>query len=545
MTRQHIFTPRAARRDTAAKAASTPARPRTPLRLSACALALVFAALASQTAARAADRTHLFLHNEFDNNRCWDVSGKQRTAPELVARHPHAPGANASPNPSLFGDAIERADTATPFADPQLAVSPNYVLVLEAHSYVFYDRSTNRPLDPHGGCVPLNATASDLFAPLLLPRDPVTGEKNQGDVNYVLELGRGAKYPCDPEHYLNKKGAPLGGCVQGNYDARAYYDNDTGRFWIVAAARNRLYKCPNKKPCGPEARRYVFVAVSKTEDPRDGFWEYVLVRDYSDWPLFSVRNGRLLITHANHGKRLYVFDANKLVAGTNTDPFIAQYNDEQFPESSTITPVTQYSDAGGLNLVLGRKGNALTVYALKDTPAPLFRKTVVLVNPPGWAMQPVYRFEKFYFAEEACEGGGCKRRRVDVHRVTAELSASKVGEVKDDYFAVAEKKASLRMPGVLIEENGAAVVWYQRFPTDGRPQQARYRVLYPGEADFRHSALLRASDTAQASKGFVGDRQIGGAAEPGKLGFWITHIYSDSDGATLQTLARVDAPAKP
>ncbi|MDT7807775.1 MAG: hypothetical protein QOJ70_1588 [Acidobacteriota bacterium] len=496
--------------------------------------AMLVALLACASHARAADQTHKFLHNDFDKTRCWAVSGSGRTAPAMTPKNPGPIASNKSPGLSLLGDGITSMG-----ADPQLAVSPKYALVLEAHSYVFYDRATNLPLAADG-CVPLNATFSDLFAPLLLPTDPVTNAKNPGDINYQLEFGNKPKFPCDPNNYLDPKTGDPSGCIQGNYDARAYFDYDTRRFWIVAAARNHIWKCPSDSVCGDEARRYVFVAVSKAEDPRKGFWEYVLVRDYADWPLFSVRNGRLLLAHKD-GKRLFVFDAKKLINGTTADPFLGQYLDAKFPDADEISPVTQYSDADGLSLVLGRKGADLIVYAFKDATNPLVKNKKTLSVAPSWAMQPVYRFSKFYFTDDICDGANCPRHRIDVHRVNAVLDGSPVtvGALTDKLFKVADKNANLRMPGVIIEENGAAIVWYLSFTTDGKPQQARYKVLYPNESDFRPSALLRASDMAEAET-FIGDKQIGGAAEPGKLGFWITHLYADTSGGKLQAVGMID-----
>jgi len=490
--------------------------------------------LLCSTPARAQDQTHRFLHNDFDKSHCWAVSGNSRTAPAMLTQSPGPTAPNHSPGVSLFGDGIAQMGN-----DPQLAVSPRYALVLEAHKYVFYDRATNQPLVADG-CVPVNADFSDLFAPLLLPIDPATNAKNNGDINYQLEFGRNPKFPCDPNNYLDPTTGDPSGCIQGNYDARAYFDYDTNRFWIIAAARNHIWSCPSNSACGDEARRYVFVAVSKAEDPRKGFWEYVLVRDYADWPLFSVRNKRLLIAHKS-GKRLFVFDANKLINGTTTDPFLGQYLDNKFPECDEISPVTQYSDADGLSLVLGRKGANLTIYAFRNPANPLVLKTQALGVGPSWMMQPVYRFSKFYFTDEKCDDAPCSRHRIDVHRVTASLDGSPVtvGAFTDKRFAIANSTASLRMPGVIIEENGAAIVWYLQFPKDGSAQQARYQVLYANESDFRDSALLRASDKA-APESFIGDRDIGGAAEPGKVGFWITHLYANSSGTKLQAVGRID-----
>ncbi|HST53818.1 MAG TPA: hypothetical protein VLJ61_17550 [Pyrinomonadaceae bacterium] len=507
---------------------------------------MAVALLLCSTVARAADHTHKFLHNDFDKTHCWSITASPRTAPAMTTKSVGPIASNMSPPLSIFGDGITQMG-----ADPQLAVSPKYLLVLEAHRYVFYDRATNQPLAAEG-CVPVNDEFSNLFAPLLLPTDPATSAKNAGDINYQLESSSKPSYPCDPKNFLDPPApAPPSGCVQGNYDARAYFDYDTHRFWIIAAARNHIAQCPSTGICGDDARRYVFVAVSKDEDPRKGFWEYVLVRDYADWPLFSVRDNRLLISHKG-GKRLYVFDAKKLINGTTTDPFLGQYLDDKFPESDEISTVTQYSDADGLSLVLGRSGKNLTVYAFKDPTKALVKNTKALSVAPTWMMQPVYRFSKFYFTDEICDDTPCTRHRVDVHRVSAALDGSpvvKVGAISDERFALTNKNASLRMPGTIIEENGSAIVWYLQFPTDGTAQSARYQVLYPNESKFRDSAVLRLSDKPEAET-FIGDRDIGGAAEPGKLGFWITHLYADASGTKLQAVGEINpvtplGPPKP
>lgn len=500
--------------------------------------ACIFLSMICAVIANGQDHTHKFLRNDFDNSHCWNVTNSTRSAPAMVLKTPGTFGTTGSPGLSLLGEGINRMGD-----DPQLAVSPHYLLVLEAHRYVFYDRSTNSALTSTG-CVPLNGSFSDLFAPLLLATDPKTNAKNDSDVNYHLGFPSTPKFPCDPVNFLDPPApAPPSGCIQGNYDARAYYDYDTNRFWMIAAARNHLEPCDAsspQEPCGDQAQRYVFVAVSKTEDPRQGFWEYVLVRDYADWPLFSVRNNRLLIGHSG-GKRVYVFDSKKLLNGTKTDPFLGQYLDDSFTEADSVTPVTQYSDADGLSLLLGRKGKDVTVYAFRDPTKPLVKKTQALKATAGWRMQPVYRLSNFYFTDEFPDTDS-PRNHVDVHRLTAALTGSpvKVGALTDRLIPLAQNDASLRMPGVLIEEQGAVLVWYLRFPTDGSAQEARYQVWYAGESGFRGSALLRKSDSAASSATtFVSDRDIGGAAEPGQLGFWITHLYADSSGTKLQAVGQI------
>ena len=154
------------------------------------------------------------------------------------------------------------------------------------------------------------------------------------------------------------------------------------------------------------------------------------------------------------------------------------------------------------------------------------------------------RFGKFYFSHEACDAlvaGSCQRFRIDVHRVAVSLSSSPVEVAidQDKVFSVRAEAsdASLLMPGLLVETNGAVIVWYQSFPVDGSAQKIRYNVLYENEPKFRDSALLRAS--GKTNPGIIYDTQLGGAVEPGSLGFWITNGYTDAAGTAFQAVGRI------
>src|SRR4030095_12379617 len=109
-----------------------------------------------------ADRQHKFFYSDYDPSHCWGLlTSKTRTAPAFAVKNPGAQTATESPGVSLLGE-----DISPMGFDPQLAVSPTFVLVREAHQYVFYDRATNQALAANG-CVPVNAEFTDLFAPLL------------------------------------------------------------------------------------------------------------------------------------------------------------------------------------------------------------------------------------------------------------------------------------------------------------------------------------------------------------------------------------------
>ena len=61
---------------------------------------------------------------------------------------------------------------------------------------------------------------------------------------------------------------------------------------VTAAGIQTLYNS------GPEARRYIAIAVSRSEDPRDGFNEYITTTsNYADWPLAAVGENGIVAGH--------------------------------------------------------------------------------------------------------------------------------------------------------------------------------------------------------------------------------------------------------
>ncbi len=509
-------------------------------------VAVVLSAVAATVPARAAtcgEGKHCFLHNHYTKNRCWEIRSKSKPVTSTIATLTPTPaGANGSPGPSRLMDELEFVP------DPQVVSSPKYVLVYGSGSYTFYERATGKPLAATG-CVPLSGAFTDLFAPLMLEKD-AGGGVNAGNVN--LEA------PKSPIGCVlaDVAGCP-GSCVDEAYDARAHFERDddgSGRWWIETAGRNQMWvdtgagKCPQNGPQPDEARRYLFVAVSRTENPNDGFEEYVLVRDYADFPLFSVNNGRLLLAHFKTSKKLYVFDSNKLAAGTDHDPFLGQYGDATFADSDRMTPVTQYSGDDGASYVVGENGNDLHVYAFFDPTKSPAHQRVTLDHHPDWYMQPVLRHGKLFlvFANEA--DSKTHRRAVDVFRVPVDVTSTSPIQIhieKGESHRLSRDDSTLERPGIEVETNGAVVVWYERIGLSGNDPapQTRYNVHYPsdGALDFRDAATLHAgSGPATGNLQDYADIDLpGGNSDPAGVAFWISHVYSAADGTKRQVVAQI------
>jgi len=511
--------------------------------LAAVAVTLIAGTLPAE-AANCQEGKHCFVHNKYTPTHCWTATGSAPATSVINSVTPTPAGPDGSPGPSKIMDGL------TPFTiDPQVMASYKYVLVFGSSSFTFYDRATGQPLAA-SGCVPVSGTFRDLFAPLILDKDS-TGAANADSINLQAPQ---TPITCDI-HDIDK--CP-GSCVNEIYDARARFVRDgsgSGRWWIEVQGRNKMYTTDVFSGCTANgiqpdaARRYLMVAVSKTENPNDGFHEYVVVRDYADFPLFSVNNGRLLLAHFKDSKKLYVFDSDKLAAGTDIDPFLGQYDDATFADSSRTTPITQYSGDDGASYVLGENGNDLHVYAFIDpTKSPAHEK-VTLDNHPDWYMPPVLRHGKVYlaFANEA--DSTTHRRAIDVFRVPVDVTSTspiKIDVKKGLTHRLTRTDSTLERPGIEVETNDAVLVWYERIGLtgDNPAPQTRYNVHYPsdGGLDFRDATTLHTGSGAATSSDLQDYADIdlpGGNSDPDAVAFWVSHVYSDATGKKTQVVAQI------
>jgi hypothetical protein len=509
----------------------------------AVALALgVMACAARAGAATCKEGKHCFLHNRYTKNLCWDVRKPVPATSVLTTMTPTPAGPDGSPGPSRMMDGL------TLNKDPQVTASHKYIIAYTSYTYAFYDRATGQPL-VQTGCVPLKGDFTDFFAPLLLAKDS-TGAQNASNIN--LEAPQ-TPIACD----VNDIDKCPGSCVNEVYDPHAYFERDgsgSGRWWIEAQGRNQMWtdqaagKCTANGPQPDASRRYIFVAVSKTENPNDGFHQYVLARDYADLPLFSVNNGRLLLGHYKADKDLFVFDADKLAAGASTDPFLGQYGDGDFVDSDKITPVTQYSGDGGASFVLGEHGNDLHVYAFIDPTKSPAHKKVTLDAHPGWYMQPVMRHGKIYMACDSVVDSATSRKAVDVFRVPVSVTSTsplKIDVDKGATHRLSRDNSSLERPGIEVETSDVALVWYTRhgLAGDDPEPQTRYNVHYPSDGgfDFRDAFTLHTGGAKPPGSlsSFADIDLPGGNSDPDAVAFWISHQYAGSAGEHRQVVAQV------
>jgi hypothetical protein len=162
------------------------------------------------------------------------------------------------------------APTDDPFevaggGDPQIAAGKSYLIVTSYSKFWIYTKDGKLVTkDKYGSPLSFPMTAAELFKPLWDP----PGRKAKS-INSYLKLPSGV--PCDVDDPF----ATGTFCLNDWYDMRVIYDDYRNRFWMIAVARNPNWKNEDATLKQRISRRTkVALAVSKTADPRDGFYLY-------------------------------------------------------------------------------------------------------------------------------------------------------------------------------------------------------------------------------------------------------------------------------
>ena len=149
--------------------------------------------------------------------------------------------------------------------DPQVAAGKSHLVVTSySQLWVYTKDGKLATKDKYGSPLSYPITAAQLFKPLWDPPG-----RNKKSINSYLKLPSGV--PCN----VNDPFAPGTFCLNDWYDMRVTYDDFRDRFWIVASARNPNWKLESATKKERISRRSkVALAVSRTSDPRDGFYLY-------------------------------------------------------------------------------------------------------------------------------------------------------------------------------------------------------------------------------------------------------------------------------
>jgi hypothetical protein len=433
--------------------------------------------------------------------------------------------------------------------DPQVAAGNTHLVTANTGALAFWDKATLANLPGlYNGAGSLFASTLPVINPGRLnfpPADSVACDPN----NIYRPFN-----PSDPLHTVE-------GCVNEFYDTRLHFDRPRNRFWIASAARNQIWKCtvpgtttaggktnttldPSQK-CYPEladlARRFIVVAVSKTEDPTGEYYKYVLVSRYHDWPLMAVNDDRLVLGH-NGDNQIFVYDADLLAAG-NPGHLNLSLGKIVFNSNTTaVYPVVLRSTSNGLSFLVGIRSNLVDIWAFQrsGTSIQLFSPGTVNVGSSiSFKVNPVYRGGTVYMASNnSCAtpfDNPCRNRiRINSMDVTGPVNNTMSATLKIDHIvgSVSDVHA-YQLPALDVSANKNIVVVYDRVGFDTTSDsfpQARYNVWYSGESTPRASAQLHAGksmpceDPSHWQVDF-GNTSIDGLND-GQI--WMSHAYANN-----------------
>jgi hypothetical protein len=464
--------------------------------------------------------------------------------------------------------------------DPQVAAGERFLIVYTAHGYQLRDKATGRILAGSGDDeIEPTGSFNTLFAPLWSPRDK-HGAPNAANINLHLRFAPGDPMTCDPE---NATGSAA--CVREFYDTRILWDEQRKRFWIESAARNHLWFCElrprelcdqDPKWSRTQPRRFIAVAVSRTEDPRQGFHRYILVDEYADWPKIGLHDRYLILGHRASPK-VYVFDADKLAAGNpDRGPVrVARLDASSFPGARFIGQVNHHGPTGGATFLVGTSGSDEVIPFALWNPDPLRAAPPIVVAGPTVAIgskvgpidhNAVYRNGRLYLTWNECapEAARCEVRRVRVVRLPVQpVDGKRVFSTKSPAYGYLDVTIGGRepddaegsvidytLPALDVNAYGAAVIVYarrgHRAPAE-LPSEVRYSILYHDEDRPRPGVLLRRGTTMAVPD--VRDNVKAGIdlayaqVDPSDdRTVWVSHAYAD---ASVKWFKQVVAAVRP
>ena len=422
-----------------------------------------------------------------------------------------------TPNPTASWQATLTGKGGYP-ADAQISVSTTHVVVTNRQVLRYYDRSGT----PVGG-----------------------------------EIGSNTFFTAG----LNLKDA-AGNTIDVFNDLRTIFDPYRKRFWVTAYA---YYSGAAKVPPAKQ-RSYIPIAVSKTQNPLDGWWFYWWDAaaqqgqsgssiwqpgDVPDYPIIGIDKEAVTITHAvNNGSFRYwhvtLTPAGPLSTGTGASGW--QFWDLQNPDGSVpwcIAPAVHHgSPKGGRAYWLGRQGTDEVVVWAITHPFDSARKVqATAVTVQGYA-DPVngqqkgsskrikftnlgnaiakacFRNEFVHgVANDAHDWGSIGKVRTSIHYVRLpvgsfpKVSSPPAGGGVDRVFGggnVNEKLGGLKHYGwcsVEANKNGDAILGYARTGEQLFPEMRASAYMH-NESDIRPSVQVKAGDKAADNPGITGANAI-------------------------------------
>ena len=420
--------------------------------------------------------------------------------------------------------------------DPMVAAGRNFVVVSTAEELSFRDKE-GAPLATKNGIFSTIATQK-IFAEFLDRDSP-------NDINKHTNFIPACDSPVYPNTTLNKF------CVGRVLDTRVYFDAGGNRFIILAEAKNAIrtdWWRPEEYPdkfsgsedgaewCGEyehartgkytplpstsyckHARRHQFFAISKTEDPRDGFYIYAIKKqNYADWPWGSVNAEGDMFTigvknpamkygavatvirlsdlrDGNPEPRFFELSRADLIAAhpntvdTSTAPYknnlynpapIVQHGSNAGLQGHTLllSPLNRWTPGYNPDVIPGTT-DKLRVFGFGSPQGQGIKPVIhyaesVMPDPflPSFLMNTVYRNGNLHMAWQVTETVGAKRKQLRYIRVPVSVTSTPGNVIKfqsvfstgHSYWVTPFLDNTNLFPALAVNANEELIVPYRR-----------------------------------------------------------------------------------
>ncbi len=488
--------------------------------------------------------------------------------------------------------------------DPIAAVSSNFIVMTDAGSdpnapggggrIIFLAKAEQKnnkqavPLAPGPGGAPTKLTLTQFFGGLIAPTNP-DGSVNQNNINCHLGLGPSPLIGCNstkPPPAVADTWRPQDACVDEFYDARVFYRADDKRFVVVAHARNAIWNTADWMEksqqdfddhglsdaeiqklydAGPEARRYIAIAVSRSEDPRDGFNEYITTTsNYADWPLAAVGENGIVAGHRSppeSGKPAIIWFSLGQTENNVSSPAYKEFGLSDFGGAGSPKPVSPYGGADGVLWFLNDETSPTRIDALPDdTNVSGATPVGTTVAPPHGALQgngistpPVYRDGRICSATALRVEQDPLRNSIRVVCVVVDhaggaITASASGQgARDRVFGLSAPqdavgdRVSYEDPALTVNKNGDILIAYARFGAktkDPLKPEARYTLWYHDESKPRRSRVLKLGESVCCPHARV-DLMSAVVDPDDDTSVWLTDMYANGGSAMSTVIGRV------
>lgn len=338
-----------------------------------------------------------------------------------------------------------------------------------------------------------------------------------------------------PASHAGHNPYPTSACMTQLYDDQVTFDTARQRFWIMSHTSNKIGNptCDVSSTAtdlcnkvAAEARRVIVAAVSKTSDPKDGFWTYAVGSEYQDMPFIAVDKNYAIFYHQvfglgkdfgtwqtdlKKGPAFHLFDAATLakanavpaVAGQSTPGAASELkvinaangktamagtdvrgvgmrvakHHEGEPNTTFLVSISKKDDAGGSDI---------WIYALKSPHPP---GTATLLGPAHYYAATGFNLSEAVFSNGKLYLLNATDKEVVVRRLplaTSDVTGKKtIPEGKVSTWSISADNENVAYPTIDVTVNQDVVVSYVAYNKATMPNEVKYAILYSGEANFR------------------------------------------------------------